>query len=676
MIKNILPKNVSPSPAQELNCSFGRQENTKYSKLSSIKGRVICLLLVPVHAAGIIVKSIVYVCYSVGAVFQQTSKGSRVRRTAGFAANVIVSPVGQVVQTAKAAAGIFHPGAYFKGKGIVDPLDSASRSRSDKKNGDVDMDDSEESPETAGYIEFEADNDTGTSTADIAARNSIDGESSDVDMDEFAEPLETAEEREARTTPYLQQLLERTGYYSPVLRLDVDYDRPVNDPFNMLQEFVEGIARTGATKLNIRFKNQRFYNAHLGAYELIAGAGLGRDFATRLFETISKRLELQKSSHDWQSRYDLVYKHIGMALQFQLSSALIQGRDPSQNFGNFMHLNYYKGLLQFTFSETRRPFTALSNDRLLDILIKITPAPLELDNLRLARTFMDSPANVVFSDEENQGYLELLNKALREDLVEDLPINAIQNGVINSAYLPELKDIVRRMINASLEKESLIKARAFLQWNGSQPNSAIGREHQDFLQYAMDCELIEGVPLKNGDVDFSRLPQLKALVADAFIRKEWIHTLHAIANGMTTHKEGDEDYQKTHLENLQHQSPTYIQTYVEGEFSKESFLQRMQFSYDNFATEPEIEEYLRDWAANKSDEELKRFLKYTTGSSTLSSSGIIFHIGPHNDVIAHACLHTIDIPKAPNRSVLWNKEMCLAALDSFCAEGRAGFNRH
>lgn len=101
-----------------------------YSRISSIKGRLICLLIMPGHAAGIVIKPIYYaaestkhVCESFACVtwkanyfgkHAKTQAKIELKDALNSSVNVIASPVGQVLQLVKATLGVFHPGAYFR----------------------------------------------------------------------------------------------------------------------------------------------------------------------------------------------------------------------------------------------------------------------------------------------------------------------------------------------------------------------------------------------------------------------------------------------------------------------------------------------------------------------------------------------------------------------------------
>lgn len=132
---NIILNALGPTdnPRQEIAQNFGKTAHLEYYKGGSLKGRAICLLLLPIHVlqtanrpitytAAVATHLIVAVLLFVEAQFVRSSiNQSQLREEIKdhllsariLSANAIISPVGQVAQTIKAAAGVVHPKAYF-----------------------------------------------------------------------------------------------------------------------------------------------------------------------------------------------------------------------------------------------------------------------------------------------------------------------------------------------------------------------------------------------------------------------------------------------------------------------------------------------------------------------------------------------------------------------------------
>lgn len=126
-------------PLKELDNAIERAPIAGFHKGSSIGGRVVCLIMIPTHLLGLVGKPLIYSCCAAGGVvllpisiitmsviefagiFTTVSRlpeEMRPWKTCCFIVQsaycVIASFYGQVLQICKAAAGVFHPGAYFR----------------------------------------------------------------------------------------------------------------------------------------------------------------------------------------------------------------------------------------------------------------------------------------------------------------------------------------------------------------------------------------------------------------------------------------------------------------------------------------------------------------------------------------------------------------------------------
>lgn len=127
---------------EELKNTFGRAQSPAFSSFKSLGGRAVCLIAVPVHFVNVFFKPFLYASGTVasGVVFtalcvakialgawnlfpghqlsllDNWSVLDTLKETLSMACCIVVSPFGQIAQIVKAALGVFHPGAYFKGR--------------------------------------------------------------------------------------------------------------------------------------------------------------------------------------------------------------------------------------------------------------------------------------------------------------------------------------------------------------------------------------------------------------------------------------------------------------------------------------------------------------------------------------------------------------------------------
>lgn len=128
-------KIINKNPSAELKNTFHRTESSHKHQISSPKGRGVCLLMILPHLGGIVAKPLLYTGLAVKEFAVGTFKlfikliphsGQISRRASahfkqglGYSGNVIVAPLGQIVQLFKAIlGGVVHPGAYFKSNSI------------------------------------------------------------------------------------------------------------------------------------------------------------------------------------------------------------------------------------------------------------------------------------------------------------------------------------------------------------------------------------------------------------------------------------------------------------------------------------------------------------------------------------------------------------------------------
>lgn len=113
-VREFFKNGITKTPQDEFKMVFQREESVNCHAFSSLKGHTVCLILVPVHLAGVITKPLFYLVrtvYDVGVlIFSKEEEATPLYTLANF----VVSPFGQIIQAIKALAGIIHPAAYFK----------------------------------------------------------------------------------------------------------------------------------------------------------------------------------------------------------------------------------------------------------------------------------------------------------------------------------------------------------------------------------------------------------------------------------------------------------------------------------------------------------------------------------------------------------------------------------
>lgn len=123
------------SAKEEMTHATRRSRIDSYNRFLSLKGRLVCILLVPSHLAGIFVKPIFYSAKTAKHVFEGIGcltwkvkfYGDQSREQAKkelkdafeYSFNVIASPFGQILHLSRAAIGIIHPGACFSKQRVV-----------------------------------------------------------------------------------------------------------------------------------------------------------------------------------------------------------------------------------------------------------------------------------------------------------------------------------------------------------------------------------------------------------------------------------------------------------------------------------------------------------------------------------------------------------------------------
>lgn len=119
------------SPQKEFYHALHRTPHSSFYKPFSSLGRLSCAVWVPLHTVGVIIKPCFYTClavanlarsfvwFPIGFLLKETELPSFYLKRGGcFLITAFVSPLSQFLQIFKAAAGVLHPGVYYKSKDI------------------------------------------------------------------------------------------------------------------------------------------------------------------------------------------------------------------------------------------------------------------------------------------------------------------------------------------------------------------------------------------------------------------------------------------------------------------------------------------------------------------------------------------------------------------------------
>lgn len=145
--EDCLGKGFSNNPLKEIAFSVDRSPIRGFHKGGSLGGRFVCLIMIPVHFTGIVIKPSLYAIGAAGGIIafpislilsqavHKEKLPEKIRPTRIFvfifaaASCALLSPFGQIAQTCKAVAGVFHPGAYFRTTYWIDNQDNNNPQR-------------------------------------------------------------------------------------------------------------------------------------------------------------------------------------------------------------------------------------------------------------------------------------------------------------------------------------------------------------------------------------------------------------------------------------------------------------------------------------------------------------------------------------------------------------------
>lgn len=323
---------INKTAKQELKSSFFRYQNDRYAKVSSLKGRIVCFLLLPVHLSGIGLKPIMYTAISlkncVKTIFltlvligKERTKPSyqktKSRRNAAFfdgvhsGLSIAASPFGQIAQVCKASIGIIMPSAYFKGP------------HKESANKETEM---ENKPKS----QFEPGNEV-----------------------EIIPPFEI-EPSALQNSHRIEQMRSLQIYY-----IDCDMDYPSHDPEEALKHLAYHYQnRPAGMGFGLKI-------SYLGQPGLDTG-GLSRDYIYRLFAALSSKHNLQHGVINCDEENQHILEQIGTAFGYFTSSL---GNQTCSRFpiGDAFHAAYFQGILSLSYEEIRGEASALPAERLLEI---------------------------------------------------------------------------------------------------------------------------------------------------------------------------------------------------------------------------------------------------------------------------------------------------------------------
>lgn len=383
-INDFIARGINKTPKDELRNSFSRYEDNNFSKAFSLKGRGVCLLVLPLHILGIIGKPL---CYAAGAMVAtaativlsiailikkmagsdvsnlQTSWENELKTALGFTANVIVSPIGQIAQAAKSAAGIFHPAAYFKNEGPV-----------------------------------------------ITSR--------------LPPPPPPRRPNRFTFNPNLNPF--NSGHGEAEVRVPRFVDLRDN-VIGVLVLLSQAVRDTNPANIRVHYGDQ------LG----VDAGGLRKDFIYRLFHELSTVYDLQNTIPRWSNAYHDTLTDIGTSLKFLLRGIDYQSVSELP-LGDVFSSAFFKGLLSLTHQETVGAFDQISDERLLEILCTVTEDPAQLQILRSLQSAMRWDGNR--ATDPNQTHLNALRNACINIYFIDFPavITPQELARVNAEILEEV----------------------------------------------------------------------------------------------------------------------------------------------------------------------------------------------------------------------------------------------
>lgn len=393
---------INKTALHELKSSFFRYQSTNNSKNFSLKGRLVCVLLSPVHFCGIGLKPIMYTAITlkncVKTVFltltllgknsvEPSYKKAKSERNAAFRASVdsclclAASPLGQIAQTCKAALGVFHPSAYFK---------KPEGSRAEEING---------------HSETETDSVSG---------------------------VEVEPQPEIPMQPSNHRFEMVRGEYKYCIDCDIRY------PSSLPEEALDNLAQhylnrpTPFFELKVSYYDQDGYDA----------GGLRRDYISRLFAALSKKHELHNSIINCEEKNEEdILKQIGIIFGYFVTNLGDQTLSPLP-LGEVFHPSYFQGILALTNEEIRGGFHHIAIQRFLQIGQAICKDE-ELDYFNQFQAFMAWDGDE--SDSTGKRHIEFIeNTVLNEGLdlqeEDDLPENFLADL---ATHLPKIKRTFR-----------------------------------------------------------------------------------------------------------------------------------------------------------------------------------------------------------------------------------------
>lgn len=205
--------------------------------------------------------------------------------------------------------------------------------------------------------------------------------------------------------------------------------------------------------------------------------------------------------------------------------------------------------------------------------------------------------------------------------------------------------------------EMFQKMLTLLNWDGSEPDSDLGKSHLSFIEYAYTHFLFEEIKIQ--DVE-NQLFNWKNELLDYFIdsKKPQLKTLLEIAKGMCCNKFF------WHLFKIL--DAKKIHSTLKAQFTKEQLSDSLRFDLQN-PPPKEFVEWIKSWIASKTIEELEVFMTLVHGSPSIPPKGLGIYCNEEETINTTACFGFITIPQNIQRPDL------IVALNSFCLPDKRGF---
>lgn len=406
--------------------------------------------------------------------------------------------------------------------------------------------------------------------------------------------------------------------------------------------------------------------------------GLSRDFMRNIFVAVSEKLKLQEGIPPWNESSDSIFSNIGTVLGF-LTQPQHRNKYP---LGSIFSSDFFKGLTLFSNQQLREPFENMSEQEILDISVHLS---LLNKNLKNCADFLDWNGTII---NEEQRLKSLKNLEILQSLSLHLSVETpfTIEDVDSEFFAEKTRFFCKAVVDKYLDGEpidlKLKKDSFFMKSTGfkssaerkkkqeiqeqmdeiQQPNAFLGigpRYREGKKQMALIHSLIDDSFTSEVSLPLITLEKFKLEIKEQILeyRRLQCKTMYKILRAL----DGKEE--ETH--GFFNASWDHLKVLIEGKFSLNDLLESLHFS-------PSIplwmQNLIREWIKNRSEDELKIFLTYVYGSPAIPCQGIKIFLQESQPIalIAHTCFGHLDIFSEIK------EEGLIHALDSVIKDKHAG----